>query len=137
METALYVIGILLFLIVLPCLVVTILLFRRKTIHDFDERRQSDMRSYMPYLDGILEDMAYMRGLGPSELSIETGDGITLKADWYFRGSSRTIIMLHGFCSTPLNNFSVHGREFYDRGMNVMMIWQRGHGKRHRRRHAE
>lgn len=129
MEIALYAIGILIFLFVLPCLVITLLLFRRKTIHDFDDRLQADMRSYMPYLDGILGDMAHMRSLSPREISVTSADGITLKADWYDRSGSRTAILLHGFCSTPLNNFSTLGREFYERGWNVLMVWQRGHGK--------
>lgn len=129
MTTALIIAAAVIVLILLPCLVITLMLFGRKTIYDFDERGQRDMRSYEPYIEGILKDIAFMRALKPGELSIESRDGIALKADWYPQGSERTIIFAHGFCSTPLNNFSSLGRAFYERGWNVLTIWQRGHGK--------
>lgn len=129
MTTALIIAAAVTLFVLLPCIVITILLFGRKTIYDFDERPQRDMRSYEPYIGGILSDMAFMRSLKPEELSIESRDGLILKADWYPRGSKKTIVFAHGFCSTPLNNFSSLGRAFYERGWNVLTIWQRGHGK--------
>ena len=129
MHIALIVTGIFLFFFALPCFVVTLLLFKRKTTYDFSERRQADMSSYEPYLDRILSDMEYMRSLEPKELSLTADDGVVLKADWYDNGSKKTVIMLHGFCSTPLNNFSTSGRALWDRGFNLLMVWQRGHGK--------
>ena len=129
METALIITGILVFLLVLPCLVITHLLFRHKTVDDFDSGRHKDLSSYEPYLDGILKDMAHMRSLGPREISVTAPDGTSLKADWYEGRLPRTAILLHGFCSTPLNNFSTLGRELLERGWNVLAVWQRGHGK--------
>lgn len=116
-------------MLVLPCAAVTYLLFRRKTVHDFDERPRPSDRSYEPYWDTILSNMAYVRSLPYEEQTLTAEDGVRLLANWYDRGSKRTLILLHGFCSTPLNNFSALARAFYERGYNLLMVWQRGHGK--------
>ena len=129
MRIAIYIAAFLLLFCVLPCFVITILLFRRKTIRDFDVRDKANMKGYAPFLDGILADMAYMRSLAPKELHITAPDGTRLAAEWYDAHGARTAILAHGFCSTPLNNFSTLGRELIGRGFNVLMIWQRGHGK--------
>lgn len=114
---------------ILPALVLTKQLFKRKNVTDFD-RRVSDkgLANYMPYMDEILPCIAFMRRESSETVEMES-DGVLLKAEWYFRGGNATAILLHGYCSSPMNNFSVIGKAFIDRGYNVLAVYERGHGK--------
>ncbi len=127
MIIALLIIGFLLVFFILPSIVITLMLFWHRSIRDFDERGEMRMPSLLPYIDTILADMAYMRSLPHERIAETASDGIELKAEWYPNGSSRTVIMLHGFRTTPLNNFSCIGRAFYEKGWNLLLVYQRGH----------
>ncbi|MBO4879952.1 MAG: alpha/beta fold hydrolase [Clostridia bacterium] len=130
MEIVLWIVGLFLAFIVLPALAITILLFRRKTITDFD-KLPDDRRwdNYAPYREEILSGIAYLRSLSPERVRITADDGIELAGEWFDRGSDRTALLLHGFCSTPYNNFAVIGEEFLKRGFNVLAVYQRGHNE--------
>ena len=118
------------FFLLLPSAVLTVLLFRRKNTHDFDEVPERIRKStYAPWSDEILAAFKKIRSLSPAEVSAVSNDGAVLKAEWLDRGSDRTAIFVHGFCATPFNNFAVQTCAFYERGYNVLAVWQRGHGK--------
>ena len=129
MLAAAIVIAVLLVFVLLPCVTVTLMLFRRKSIPDFDELKDPPGGWYTPYIQGILEDIAFMRQIDSREVSVRADDGVELKAAWYGSASNKTAILLHGFCATPLNNFSVIGKTLYERGWNLLLVWQRGHNK--------
>jgi len=85
---------------------------------------------YKPYIDVLYKDMDYMSKLEYEELSIKSFDGLTLKANYYKNKDSKKIaILIHGYKATPLNNFSTVGQYLLDMGYNLVMIYQRTHGK--------
>ena len=84
---------------------------------------------YKPYIKDLYSDMAYMEKLEYEEISIKAFDGITLKANYYNNNSHKTAILIHGYKATPLNNFSTSGKYLLDMGFNLLMIYQRTHGK--------
>lgn len=126
MRYAFYALAFLALFIVLPSLVLVLKLFKRKSVVDFDRSKRGSFGTYAPYMDEILDSIAYLRSLEPKTVSIESG-GVLLKADWYDAGSKFTAVLLHGFCSSPMNNFAVIGRAFVDRGFNALIVHQRAH----------
>ena len=87
---------------------------------------------YKPYISNLYNDMDYMQKLEYEEISIPSFDGLTLKANYYKNknnDSSKVAILIHGYKATPLNNFSTIGRYLMDMGYNLVMIYQRTHGK--------
>lgn len=130
MRIALYCLCFFVFFILLPAAVITLFIFKRKKILDFDEAperiRWSD---YLPYKETILADIAFLRSLSPKEVRVRSFDGTELCSEWFDMKSSRTCILLHGFCATPYNNFAAIGRAFIEHGMNILLVHQRAHGK--------
>ena len=39
------------------------------------------------------------------------------------------VIFFHGYCATPQINFCVQAKDLYRRGYDVLLVYQRGHGK--------
>ena len=108
----------------------TLRFFSRKQIRDFDSFAPDEsLGHYEPYREAILKDMAYMRSLVPEEVFLTARDGTQLAGALFERGFSRTVLLFHGYCSTPANNFSTIARAFLERGWNVLAVHQRGHGK--------
>ena len=114
----------------LPSLVMTWFAFSRRNPKDFDARLDLfETEKYAPYKERILRDMADMRKLPFETVCIKSGDGIPLRGEWLDLGQKRTAILLHGYCSTPANNFCSLLHYFRESGWNVLMIYQRAHGK--------
>ena len=114
----------------LPSLVMTWFAFSRRNPKDFDARLDLfETEKYAPYKERILRDMADMRKLPFKTVCIESDDGIPLRGEWLDLGQKRTAILLHGYCSTPANNFCSLLHYFRESGWNVLMIYQRAHGK--------
>ncbi len=87
---------------------------------------------YKPYINNLYSDMDYMSKLDYEELSITSFDGLALKANYYKNSNndpSKVAILIHGYKATPLNNFSTSGKYLLDMGYNLVMIYQRTHGK--------
>lgn len=63
------------------------------------------------------------------ELCITADDGKKLYAEYYDRGGDKTAIMVHGYRSNPLNNFSYIGGKLLDKGFNLLFVHHRSHGK--------
>jgi len=85
---------------------------------------------YKPYISNLYSDMDYMSKLDYEEITINSFDGLKLKANYYKNNdSSKVAILIHGYKATPLNNFSTSGRYLLDMGYNLVMIYQRTHGK--------
>ena len=49
--------------------------------------------------------------------------------NYYDNNSNKCAILIHGYKATPLNNFSTIGKYLLDMGYNLLMIYQRTHGK--------
>jgi hypothetical protein len=84
---------------------------------------------YKPYINNLYSDMDYMSKKEYKEISINSFDGLKLKANYYDNNSNKCAILIHGYKATPLNNFSTIGKYLLDMGYNLLMIYQRTHGK--------
>jgi len=84
---------------------------------------------YKPYISNLYQDMKDMREKPYEEVEIKSFDGLKLKANYYDNNSNKTAILIHGYKATPLNNFSTIGKYLLDMGYNLLMIYQRTHGK--------
>ena len=106
------------------------LILSRKDDPVFDEGKVDlSVTHYGPYADKLIDCITAMRGEKSEELCITSHDGKKLYADYYDRGFDKTAIMVHGYRSNPLNNFSYIGRRLLDKGYNLLFIHQRVHGK--------
>ena len=84
---------------------------------------------YKPYISNLYKDMEEMEKLDYEEITLKTFDGLTLKANYYNNNSKKTAILIHGYKATPLNNFSTIGKYLLKMGYNLLMVYQRTHGK--------
>ena len=84
---------------------------------------------YKPYISNLYSDMKDMREKEYKEVEITSNDGLKLKGNYYDNNSNKTAILIHGYKATPLNNFSTIGKYLLDMGYNLLMIYQRTHGK--------
>ena len=84
---------------------------------------------YKPYISNLYKDMEDMGKKEFEEITLKTFDGLTLKANYYNNNSKKTAILIHGYKATPLNNFSTIGKYLLKMGYNLLMVYQRTHGK--------
>lgn len=77
--------------------------------------------------DVVLKDQAFFERPDREALEISSRDGLRLRAWLYDRGSDVTVILCHGYRGGPeeLSGIAAH---LYERGMNVVLIYQRAHG---------
>ena len=129
----LIVIGVALGLFILIFVVATAIFFtvlKRKDDPVFDEGKVDlSVTHYAPYSDKLIACIGRMRQEKCDELCITSYDGKKLYADYYDRGYDKTAIMVHGYRSNALNNFSYIGGKLLDRGYNLLFIHHRAHGK--------
>lgn len=115
--------------IVLPALILVLWFTKHRDPQDFDACPECLLcDQYGQWRESILSDIAWMRQQDHREVSIRSSDGISLKAEWYPRGD-RLMILSHGYCATPMNNFSGISRAFLEAEWSLLTIYQRGHGK--------
>ena len=129
-EALLIILGILLVFAVGPSIAVTWYLFSRKNYNHFVVHPEKlDDPAYAQWKTAILENMEWMLKQPAEEIEIFSEEGYPLKAEWVDNNSKKTAILIHGYRTTPYNNFSSIARVFLERGWNVLMVWQRAHGK--------
>ncbi len=116
--------------IICPTIVMFFSLFSRKkgiTIEDLE--KSDDLEYYEPYIKTLSECNRFMKSLNYETVQIFSYDGVSLCAEYYDNGSDKTIIFVHGYCATPMSNFCVQARNFYQKDWNLLMVYQRGHSK--------
>ena len=120
------------FIITLIFVVATAIFFsvlKRKDDPVFDEGKVDlSVTHYGPYADKLIECITRMRNEQYEQLCITSYDGKKLYAEYYDRGYEKTAVMVHGYRSNPLNNFSYIGGKLLDRGYNLLFIHHRSHG---------
>ena len=82
------------------------------------------------YGENIAEGMKWIGAMPFEEQEITAPDGVKLYGRFYRNGDSKiTILMMHGFRSNALHDFSCAFKFYYDKGFNLLVPDQRAHGK--------
>lgn len=84
---------------------------------------------FYPFAYEMRAAEAFFSRLPASELSVTARDGTVLRGDYYPRGTDKTAVLMHGYRALPINNFGVLAKALYERGFNILLVHQRGHGK--------
>ena len=117
-------------LIFVAATVVFFSVLKKKDDPVFDEGKVDlSVTHYAPYADKLIDCITEMRQEKCDELCITSYDGKKLYADYYDRGYDKTAVMVHGYRSNPLNNFSYIGGKLLNAGYNLLFIHHRAHGK--------
>ena len=83
---------------------------------------------YEPYTERLKTDILYAKQLAFEEITLTATDGITLYGRYYKGKSDKLVILSHGYHASGFNNFAAILKDLLERGYNVLMIDQRGHG---------
>ena len=114
---------------VIPAIVVFVVLFRGKRFPDLDKQDLKGTQ-YEPYQEMLKEDIGYFRKQEMAEVSVKSFDGRVLRGKYLDGGYDKTAILVHGYRSSPLNNFAVLGRFlFEEKGFNLLFVDQRATGE--------
>ena len=81
-----------------------------------------------PYFETIRKNFEYLKDKKKNTLEIKSFDGLMLKADEYYQHSDKTVILIHGYNGDPYVHLGSQARWFYDKGYNVLLLYQRAHG---------
>lgn len=97
-------------------------------------KKQPDVRKkekWKPYLDYVLKEQEWLKEHQEQELKeIKSKDGLTLRAAYIPREDAKgTIICMHGYHSTNNIEFVPEVRFLWNLGYNILLPWQRSHGK--------
>lgn len=120
--------GLYIILLLAPAIVMYKTVYCRKSAEEFDEK---DLRgtAYEAYENRIKDDFSFIRRLTPERVTVKAYDGIKLTGYYYSSGSERLALCVHGYNTTALNCYAPMGRFFMERGYDVLLIHERGHGE--------
>jgi len=113
---------------VFPAIAVFLILFLGTNKPDFDER---DLKGtvYEPYEELFKENIGFFKKLEMEDVYVNAYDGKKLHGRYLDGGFSKTAILIHGYRSTPYNNFAVLGRFLYEeKGFNLLFVENRATG---------
>ena len=114
---------------VLPAMFFVLYCSGHRVSKSFDQDPGSmDGTPYEPWRDTILEKTAQLGRVPCQSVRISAADGTPLYARWYPR-EGRTAVLLHGYRSTPFNNFFAIAEAFLEAGWSVLMPDMRGNGQ--------
>ncbi len=87
------------------------------------------IESCLPYRDELLEARKWIKSHDLKDYSVTSYDGLTLRAKMLPKEGARGIVILmHGYRSNPLHDFSLAVKEYYRMGFSCLMPYQRAHG---------
>ncbi len=82
------------------------------------------------YKNEILSGQRWIEALPFREEEITSFDGVKLYGRFYEnKGSKATVLLMHGYRSGPMHDFSCAFKFYYDKGFNLLVPDQRAHGK--------
>lgn len=119
-----------LFFLGFPLIIILVFLFSRydsKSLNYFEESRFNNISKDTK--EEIKENANYLINRFNKVISIKSFDNVCLKADYIDNNSDTTVILIHGYHTTPLNCFHTLGKVFCEQKYNVMFVHSRGHNK--------
>lgn len=94
----------------------------------FSDKRDIKKTYFAPYEGTIRSGYDFFEGMSKERIEVRAFDEAPLSADYYDNGSDRMMIFMHGYNGSPLSNFAAIARYFYERGVNVLLVYERAHG---------
>ena len=102
---------------------------RGKDINWLDERAVS-ATPYQKYYSSIVAADRFLKDNGSQDVFVTAKDGVRLHGVWLpAEGAKGTIILMHGYRSTYLLDFSMALELYLHMGFNLVIPDQRAHGK--------
>lgn len=84
---------------------------------------------YEPYRERLYREISVMRARESREVTCTTQDGTLLAGDYYANKGEKLAVLVHGYKSKTLSNFSVSGNSLFGHGYDLLMIHQRAYGR--------
>ncbi len=82
------------------------------------------------FKNDISKGQKWIEGIPYTEQEIISFDGTKLYGRFYENnGSKTTVLLMHGYRSGPMHDFSCAFKFYFDKGFNLMVPDQRAHGK--------
>ena len=105
---------------------------KRKNAWDENEDDPNDVDLYpkcLPYRDELLESRKWVKSQDLADFSVTSYDGLTLRAKYVPANDLKGIVlMMHGYRSSALHDFSLAIKIFHDMGYGCMLPYHRAHG---------
>ena len=127
MDTVLLIIVIVVCVLLLACAAVTAVIFRKTIARP---EKPADNESEIPQLrdfrDLLAEGRSWFLAQERETLTMTSYDGLKLYADYLPCENARgTLVLMHGFHSSGLNDFACVFRHFHELGFNLLVPDQR------------
>lgn len=99
--------------------------------HLFDDlERALDRSAYRDCKEGILAGRDWLAQQEITEVSITSFDGIPLVGEWLPHENARgTLLVFHGWRGSPVTDFGYAIQNYYNQGLNLLLVHQRAQGK--------
>lgn len=102
---------------------------RRKELPWFNEEKLKNT-TYGRFYGNIIEADQWLRENHAQDVTMQSHDGLTLHAWWIPADNPKgTVLLAHGYRSTPLVDFGLAFPFYHRIGMNILVPAQRSHGK--------
>ncbi len=116
-------------LIVATAISMEIAVVRRKKPLSLFRKMGGESQVDTVFKKDIVEGQKWISEKKFSEERITAYDGLPLYGRFYKNGDSKiTILMMHGFRSNPIHDFSCAFKFYFDKGFNLFVPDQRAHG---------
>ncbi|MBO5909707.1 MAG: alpha/beta hydrolase [Clostridia bacterium] len=125
-------------ILVISLLIVTVFAFlgtditvmRRKHPILFSSKRITESRFDTMFGEDIKRGREWIASVPCREQEITSYDGTRLFGRFYRNGESKqTVLLLHGYRSDPMHDFSCAFKFYFDKGFNLLVPDQRAHGR--------
>ncbi len=123
-------------LLVLIALTLGLCWYIYRTVFYSPKKGQNDDRNLMqtsqldPYREACLENIDALRNVPYEPVRIRSFDGLWLRGRYYHHADEAPLaICFHGYRGTPVRDFSGGAFVYMERGMNLLMVEERAHGK--------
>lgn len=85
---------------------------------------------FAPFYESISEGHRWLQAHHAEDVYITSHDGLKLHGLWVPAENAKgTVVLVHGYHSCALTDFSLAFARYYERGMNLLLPTQRSHGK--------
>lgn len=131
MVTVIIIFAVVIFLVLAATAVsMDIAIVRRKHPVNVHIKKDDKHSVDVVYKNDIENGTKWINSIPFSEHTIAAFDGTKLYGRFYKNGDSKTtILMMHGFRSNPIHDFSCAFKFYFDKGFNLLVPDQRAHGK--------